>query len=96
MSDHVGIVLGAVAGATRQKREAKHIASKKEKSDENYLEITKKKYQKISRSNKKRTFSAMCQDTESTWTNQWFFYTPIKSTEGNHEQTPIHKSLKKI
>lgn len=37
----------------------------------------------------------MCQDTESTWKNQWFFYTPIKSTEENHEQTPIHKILKK-
>lgn len=37
----------------------------------------------------------MCQDTESTWKNQWFFYTPIKSTEENHEQTPIHKSQKK-
>lgn len=56
MSVHVGIVLDAVAGATRQKKEAKHIARKR-RSQMKITLRSQKNYQKISRSDKKNFFS---------------------------------------
>lgn len=75
---HVNTVLDAVGAATRQKKEAKYI-TRKRRSQMKISLGAQEFYQEIPRSDKKnKPFTAMCQDTESTWKNQWFFYTPIK------------------